>query len=203
MIGENTAKKQRGRLRIFFSYVPGAGKTRAMLEAARAEQKNGQQVLAGYMVAHDTADIAELINGLELLPPLDIPVNGTTLREFDLDQAIGRRPDLIVLDELAHINAPEVRHKRRYQDVEELLRAGIDVYTSVSIEQLESMTDVVASMTGMPVTARIPDSVFDRADQVEFIDISPDIWLKRLHEGLIFSTELLRQEAGDLYTPRS
>ncbi|MEK3904539.1 sensor histidine kinase KdpD [Paenibacillus sp. FSL R7-0179] len=200
MIGENTAKKRRGRLRIFFSYVPGAGKTRAMLEAAHAEQKNGLQVLAGYIAAHDRADTAELINGLELLPPLDIPVNGTTLREFDLDQAICRRPDLILLDELAHINAPGVRHKRRYQDVEELLRAGIDVYTTVSIEQLESMTDVVASMTGMAEPAHIPDSVFDRADQVEFIDISPDVWLERLHEGRIFSTEPLRQEAGELYT---
>ncbi|MBP2111135.1 sensor histidine kinase [Paenibacillus silagei] len=202
MIGENTAKKRRGRLRIFFGYVPGAGKTRAMLEAAHAEQKNGQQVLAGYIEAHDRADIAELINGLELLPPLDIPVNGTTRREFDLDQAIRRRPDLILLDELAHINAPGVRHKRRVQDMEELLRAGIDVYTTVSIEQLESMSDVVASTTGMAEPARIPDSVFERADQVEFIDISPDIWLKRLHDGRIFSTEQLRQEAGDLYTPQ-
>lgn len=203
MIGENTAKKRRGRLRIFFGYVPGAGKTRAMLEAAHAEQKNGQQVLAGYIEAHDRADNAELINGLELMPPLDIPVNGTIVPEFDLDQAIRRRPDLILLDELAHINAPGVRHKRRVQDVEELLRAGIDVYTTVSIEQLESMTDVVASMTGMAEPARIPDSVFERADQVEFIDISPDIWLERLHEGRIYSTEQLRQEAGDLYTPRS
>ncbi|WP_339314138.1 sensor histidine kinase KdpD [Paenibacillus sp. FSL M7-0896] len=202
MIGENTAKKRRGRLRIFFGYVPGAGKTRAMLEAAHTEQKNGQQVLAGYIEAHDRADIAELINGLELLPPLDIPVNGTTRREFDLDQAIRRRPDLILLDELAHINAPGVRHKRRVQDMEELLRAGIDVYTTVSIEQLESMSDVVASTTGMAEPARIPDSVFERADQIEFIDISPDIWLKRLHEGRIFSTEQLRQEAGDLYTPQ-
>ncbi|MEK3715082.1 sensor histidine kinase [Paenibacillus sp. FSL R7-0333] len=202
MTGQITAEKRRGRLKIFFGYVPGAGKTRAMLEAAHVEQKNGQQVLAGYIEAHDRTDIAELINGLELLPPLDIPVNGTTRREFDLDQAIRRRPDLILLDELAHINAPGVRHKRRVQDMEELLRAGIDVYTTVSIEQLESMTDVVASTTGMAEPARIPDSVFERADQVEFIDISPDIWLKRLHEGRIFSTEQLRQEAGDLYTPQ-
>lgn len=202
MTGQITAEKRRGRLKIFFGYVPGAGKTCAMLDAARAEHKEGTQVVAGYIETHNRAETADRLRGLELLPPLAIPVDGAIVREFDLDHAIRRRPELILLDELAHINAPGVRHKRRYQDVEELLRAGINVYTTINIEHIESVTDVVASITGIPVPERIPDSVFDRAEQIEFVDIAPGDFIERLQKGRICPDEQLKQKYGEIYQPQ-
>lgn len=176
----------RGRLKIFFGYAAGVGKTYAMLEAAHAAQQGGADVLVGYVEPHTRPDTLKLLEGLPQLPLLRIVHQGVTLGEFDLDAALLRRPQLILVDELAHTNAEESRHFKRYQDVEELLRAGIDVYTTVNVQHLESLNDIVASITGVIVRERVPDRVFDGADQVELVDIEPEELIGRLHAGQVY-----------------
>ncbi len=182
-------EKKRGRLKIFFGYAEGVGKTCAMLDAALEEQKEGMDVVAGYIEAHHRPETAALAEGLEQLPLLELPSKTAVIHEFDLDQAIRRRPDLILLDELAHHNAAGCRHKKRYQDVEELLRSGINVYTTISVQHIESLHDIVAAITGNSVTERIPDSVFDSADQIELVDIPPDDLIERLNKGKLYPGE--------------
>ncbi|MBC5580744.1 sensor histidine kinase KdpD [Anaerofilum sp. BX8] len=181
--GEEKPPAGRGRLKIFFGYAAGVGKTCAMLSAAHAAQKSGVDVVAGHIDPHGRPAVLALLEGLEQLPPLAPVGQGAALREFDLDAALARRPALILVDELAHANAAGCRHRKRYQDVETLLRAGVDVYTTVSVQHLESLSDVVASITGAAVQERVPDSVFDSADQVELIDIEPEELIARLGEG--------------------
>ncbi|NEU27525.1 sensor histidine kinase KdpD [Paenibacillus polymyxa] len=180
------ARKRRGRLKIFIGYAPGVGKTCAMLSAAHEEQKVGMDTVIGYMEHDDRPYTAALLEGLELLPYIEISSEESFTKEFDVDQALQRRPDVILLDDLAHANAAGCRHRKRYQDVEELLRAGIHVYTTIDIQQIESLTDIVYSITGISVEERIPDSVFDRADQVELVDIEPDDLIERLYRGKIY-----------------
>lgn len=177
---------RRGHLKIFFGYAAGVGKTYAMLQAAHAAQKRGVDVVAGYIEPHERPATARLVRGLEQVPHELVEHNGITLTEFDLDAAIARAPQLILVDELAHTNAPGCRHEKRYQDVEELLRAGIDVYTTVNVQHIESLNDMVASITGVVVRERIPDRVFDDADQVELVDIEPADLLERLQAGLVY-----------------
>ena len=160
-----------GRLKIFFGYAAGVGKTYAMLEAARDEAAVGRDVLAGYIEPHDRPETMALLSGLEVLPPRWIKYRGIELREFDLDGVLMRRPGLVLVDELAHTNVEGCRHRKRWQDVIELLEAGIDVYTTVNVQHLESLHDIVASITHVRVSERIPDRVFDQADQVELVDI--------------------------------
>ena len=145
-----------------------------MLDAARQEKEAGRDVVAGYIEPHDRPDTMALLDGLEFLPPRTVGYKGIVLREFDLDAALIRRPDLILVDELAHTNAQGSRHRKRCQDVTELLDAGINVYTTVNVQHLESLHDIVASITHVRVSERIPDSVFDNASQVELVDISPE-----------------------------
>ena len=172
-----------GRLKIFFGYAAGVGKTYAMLEAAHQAQKEGVDVVVGYVEPHARPDTLALLEGLEVLSCREVDYRGIRLREFDLDGALARRPQLILVDELAHSNAPGCRHTKRYQDVEELLQAGINVYTTVNVQHLESLNDLVTSITGIVVNERIPDHVFDRANQVELVDIAPADLEKRLEEG--------------------
>lgn len=169
-----------GRLKIFLGYAPGVGKTYAMLEAAHRAKESGVDVAVGYIEPHTRAETTVLLNGLELLPPKIIPYKGAEQREFDLDAALERHPQLLLVDELAHTNTEGSRHVKRYQDVQELLRAGINVYTTVNIQNLESLNDKVASIIGVSVSERIPDSVFDSADQVELVDLEPADLLERL-----------------------
>lgn len=176
----------RGHLKIFFGYAAGVGKTYAMLLAAHAAKRRGVDVVAGYIEPHERPATARLVRGLEQVPHELVEHNGITLTEFDLDAAIVRAPQLILVDELAHTNAPGCRHEKRYQDVEELLRAGIDVYTTVNVQHIESLNDMVASITGVVVRERIPDRVFDDADQVELVDIEPADLLERLQAGLVY-----------------
>lgn len=176
----------RGHLKIFFGYAAGVGKTYAMLQAAHAAKRRGVDVVAGYIEPHERPATARLARGVESVPPELVEHNGITLAEFDLDAAIMRAPQLILVDELAHTNAPGCRHEKRYQDVEELLRAGIDVYTTVNVQHIESLNDMVASITGVVVSERIPDRVFDDADQVELVDIEPEDLLERLRAGLVY-----------------
>ena len=177
---------RRGHLKIFFGYAAGVGKTYAMLQAAHAAKRRGVDVVAGYIEPHERPATARLVRGLEQVPHELVEHNGITLTEFDLDAAIVRAPQLILVDELAHTNAPGCRHEKRYQDVEELLRAGIDVYTTVNVQHIESLNDMVASITGVVVRERIPDRVFDDADQVELVDIEPADLLERLQAGLVY-----------------
>lgn len=150
----------RGHLKIFFGYAAGVGKTYAMLKAAHSAKRRGIDVVAGYIEPHARPQTSALVNGLECLPNLVSEYNGITLSEFNLDAALARHPQLILVDELAHTNAPVCRHTKRYQDIEELLNAGIDVYTTVNVQHIESLNDTVASITGIMVHERIPDSEF-------------------------------------------
>lgn len=170
----------RGHLKIFFGYAAGVGKTYAMLKAAHSAKRQGIDVVAGYIEPHARPQTSALVNGLECLSNLVSEYNGITLSEFNLDAALDRRPQLILVDELAHTNAPLCRHAKRYQDIEELLNAGIDVYTTVNVQHIESLNDTVASITGIMVHERIPDSVFDNASQVELVDIEPQELIERL-----------------------
>ncbi len=166
---------RRGHLKIFFSYAKNSGKTLAMLKAAQEAKTQGVSVLIGYIAPNLSGDGPE-INGLEILNPL--LVNGK--KEFNLDLALKRKPDLLLIDELAHCNIPGSRHRKRYQDIHELLKAGIDVYTTVNVGNIESLHDTVSTITGISSWERIPDSVFDQADQVELIDIEPSELIERL-----------------------
>ncbi|MEK4732030.1 sensor histidine kinase KdpD [Paenibacillus sp. FSL L8-0641] len=182
-------RKRRGRLKVYVGYAPGVGKTCAMLSDAHEEQKEGIDIVVGYIEHYARPYTAALLEGLELLPYIKISNKESSTKEFDLDQALQRSPDLILLDDLAHTNAAGCRHKKRYQDVEELLREGIHVYTTMNVQQLESLTDIVYSITGISVDERIPDSVFDSADQVELVDIEPDDLIGRLNRGKIYPEE--------------
>lgn len=185
-IQQDTRPENRGHLKIFFGYAAGVGKTYAMLKAAHAATMRGVDVVAGYVEPHTRPETTALLEGLELLPPLPIVHKGIALYEFDLDGAIQRHPQLILVDELAHTNAEGCRHSKRYQDVEELLRAGIDVYTTVNVQHIESLNDMVASITGITVRERVPDHLFDEADQVELVDIEPEELIERLNNGKIY-----------------
>ncbi|MBC8569921.1 sensor histidine kinase KdpD [Oscillospiraceae bacterium NSJ-54] len=190
----------RGSLKIFFGYAAGVGKTYAMLQAAHAAKRRGIDVVAGYVEPHARPQTAALLNGLEELPTREVKQNGVTLREFDLDAAIGRRPQLILVDELAHTNADACRHRKRYQDIHELLDQGIDVYTTLNVQHIESLNDLVASITGITVMERVPDSVFDKAGQVELVDIEPRDLIERLSEGKVYGKTQAKRALGNFFT---
>ncbi|MFN8444890.1 MAG: sensor histidine kinase KdpD [Caldilineaceae bacterium] len=184
---QSEAEKQtRGLLKIFLGAAAGVGKTYAMLETAHDRIAAGVDVVVGYAETHGRAETDSLLVGLEQLPPLLVEYRGTTLREFDLDAALSRSPELILVDELAHTNAAGLRHAKRWQDVEELLNAGIDVFTTVNIQHLESLNDLVAQITGIVVSETIPDRILDEADEVELIDLPADELLQRLREGRVY-----------------
>jgi two-component system sensor histidine kinase KdpD len=185
-VKQDEARRQRGRLKVFFGMAAGVGKTYAMLEAAHARKAEGIDVAVGYVEPHGRRETEALLDGLEQLPTRSADHRGAVLREFDLDAALARQPRLILVDELAHTNAPGSRHPKRWQDVEELLAAGIDVYTTVNVQHLESLNDVVAQITGVIVRETVPDRVIEQADEVELIDLTPDDLLGRLKEGKIY-----------------
>ena len=179
-------ERKQGTLKIFFGYAAGVGKTYAMLKAAHRASEQGQDVVVGYIERHTRPDTLALLDGLEQLPNKTVNYKGIQLKEFDLDAALKRHPQIMLVDELAHSNAAGCRHTKRYQDVEELLRAGINVYTTINVQHLESLNDLVASITQVAVSERIPDSVFDSADQVELVDIEPDDLIIRLQSGKVY-----------------
>lgn len=183
---EEEDKAGRGHLKIFFGYAAGVGKTYAMLEAAHEAQDHGLDVVAGYIEPHARPQTAALLEGLEVLPSLEVPYHNMVLREFDLDAALQRKPQLLLVDELAHTNATGCRHSKRYQDIKELLQAGINVYTTVNVQHIESLNDLVTAITGIVVRERIPDYIFDEADQVELVDIEPQELLDRLKAGEVY-----------------
>lgn len=189
-----------GHLKIFFGYAAGVGKTYAMLKAAHRASAQGIDVVVGYVERHTRPDTLALLNGLEQIPTKKINYRGIELKEFDLDTALKRHPQIILVDELAHSNAAGCRHAKRYQDVEELLRAGIDVYTTVNVQHLESLNDLVASITQIAVSERIPDSVFDSADQVELVDIEPDDLILRLQSGKVYCKNQVSRALNHFFT---
>ncbi len=179
-------KARRGRLKLFFGASPGVGKTYAMLEAAHARRRAGTDVVVGCVETHGRADTEALARALERVPVRTVDHRGVLLREMDLDAILARRPALVLVDELAHTNAPGSRHARRWQDVEELLAAGIDVHTTLNVQHVESLRDVVAGITGVTVQETVPDSILDRADEIELVDLSPDDLLRRMKEGKVY-----------------
>ncbi|TGY42174.1 sensor histidine kinase KdpD [Clostridium sartagoforme] len=185
-IKDEEKKDAKGKLKIFFGYAAGVGKTYAMLEAAHDAQKAGVDVVVGYIEPHTRPETMALLDGLEILPKLSVNYRGITLKEFDLDGALNRKPQLILVDELAHTNAEGLRHNKRYSDIEELLEAGIDVYTTVNVQHIESLNDIIASITHVVVKERIPDRFFQEAFQVELIDIEPIELIERLNLGKIY-----------------
>ncbi len=179
-------RQARGRLKIFFGSSAGVGKTYAMLAAAKNLQEQGEQVLAGIVETHGRADTEAMLEGIERLPLRSTQYRDRTLHEFDLDAALERKPTFILVDELAHSNVPGSRHAKRWQDIEELLHAGIHVYTTVNVQHIESLNDVVGQITGIRVHETIPDHVFDEADDVTLVDLPPDELLQRLKEGKVY-----------------
>jgi len=180
------ARSRRGRLKIFFGAAPGVGKTYAMLEAARKESCTSADVLVGYIEPHARPETQALVLGLDVLARKRVEYKGKSLTEFDLEAALARRPGLIIVDELAHTNAPGATHEKRWQDVDQLLREGIDVYTTLNVQHLESVNDIVARITGVIVRETVPDAIFDAAAEVELVDLPPDELLERLREGKVY-----------------
>jgi two-component system sensor histidine kinase KdpD len=185
-VNEEERRAQRGKLVVFFGAAPGVGKTYAMLEAARSERDLKRDVVIGIVETHGRYDTSALVIGLELLPRRKVEYRGVTVEDFDLDGALTRKPGLILMDELAHTNAPGLRHAKRWQDVEELLDTGIDVYTTLNVQHIESLNDVVAQITGIVVRETVPDRMLDEASEVRLIDLPPDELLERLGEGKVY-----------------
>lgn len=192
-------KAARGKLRIYFGASAGVGKTYAMLAAARKLQADGQPVLVGVIETHGRSETAAMLEGLDVLPLRQVAYRGKHLAEFDLDGALERRPPLILMDELAHSNAPGSRHPKRWQDIEELLDAGIDVLTTVNVQHLESLNDVVGGITGIRVGETVPDTVFDQADEVVLVDIPADELLARLKSGKVYKEQQAERASRNFF----
>mgnify|MGYP001385408714 CR=1 FL=1 len=190
-----------GRLKIFLGYAAGVGKTYAMLEAARQRKYDGRDVVAGYVESHGRSETDTLLDGLEVLPRKEVLYMGVALQEMDLDAILTRRPQIVLVDELAHSNAPGSRHEKRWQDVEELLAAGIDVHTTVNIQHFESLKDVVAQITGVTVRETVPDRLLDLAFEIKLIDITPEDLLQRLHEGKIYIADQAAKAIEKFFRP--
>ncbi|HYX26226.1 MAG TPA: DUF4118 domain-containing protein [Thermoanaerobaculia bacterium] len=194
-------REHRGKLKIFFGATAGVGKTYAMLEGARELARRGVDVVVGVVETHGRKETEALLEGLEILPRRAAEHRGAQLQEFDLDGARARRPAVVLVDELAHTNAPGSRHAKRWQDVEELLAEGIDVWTTVNVQHLESLNDLVGKVTGVVVRETVPDSILERADQVELVDLPPEELLKRLAEGKVYSAEQSSRAIQGFFRP--
>lgn len=193
------SKERRGKLRIYFGSSAGVGKTFAMLLAARKLQSEGCDAVVGIVETHGRAETLALLDGLEILPPKSVSYRGKTLTDFDLDAALGRRPGLILVDELAHSNAAGARHPKRWQDVEELLAAGIDVFTTLNVQHLESLNDVVGGITNVRVWETVPDTVFDAADEVVLVDIPAEELLARLKAGKVYIPQQAERAVNNFF----
>ena len=186
---EEEEKSKRGKLKIFFGMCAGVGKTYSMLQAAHLEKQKGVDVIIGYIETHNRKETNQLVKGFELIPRKVFNYKGTAVQEMDTDAIIARKPQIVLVDELAHTNAPGSRHTKRFQDVQEILNNGIDVYTTVNVQHLESRADTVAQITGIVVRESIPDEIFEKSDEVELIDLTPDELLQRLTDGKIYTAD--------------
>src|SRR5215831_615431 len=190
-----------GKLRIFVGAAPGVGKTYEMLQQARARKRDGYDVVVGVVETHGRKETEALLEGLEIVPRRHIPYRGQLLDEMDLDAIIARRPQIVLVDELAHTNVEGSRHPKRYLDVEELRSHGIEVYTTVNIQHIESLNDVVAQITHVRVRETVPDSVFDRADAVELVDLTPGDLIQRLKEGKVYVPRQAERALEHFFSP--
>ncbi len=193
------ARQQRGSLKIFLGMAAGVGKTYAMLEAARQRKIDGVDVVIGYVETHKRAETEALAQGLEVIPRQKLDYRGTVIEEMDIGAILSRQPELVLVDELAHTNVPGARHIKRYQDVIELLEAGIDVYTTVNVQHFESRADSVRQITGIMVHETVPDSILDLANEIELLDLSPDELRKRLQEGKVYTKERVETAANNFF----
>lgn len=198
-VQEEDRRQRRGKLKIFFGAAPGVGKTYAMLEEARKLYGQGVDVVVGLVETHKRAETEALVLGLDVLPRREAEYRGATLMEFDLDAALKRRPEILLVDELAHSNAPGSKFAKRYEDVQALLDAGISVYTTLNVQHLESVNDIVSQITGIAVRETVPDSVVEDADEIKLIDLPPDALLERLREGKVYLAESARAAQSNFF----
>ncbi len=198
---ENAQREGQGRLKIFLGAAPGVGKTFEMLQSARAKHEEGVDIVVGVVETHGRKETQALLEGLEVIPRRRVTYKGAHLDEMDLDAILRRAPELVLVDELAHSNAPGSCHPKRHRDVEELLAAGIDVYTTVNIQHIESLNDIVAQITSVRVRETVPDSIIDRGDDIEVIDITPDDLIQRLKEGKVYVPQTARRALDHYFSP--
>ncbi|OBR92878.1 sensor protein KdpD [Clostridium ragsdalei P11] len=199
-VEKEESESGRGKLKIFFGYAAGVGKTYSMLREAHDIKNLGKDIVIGYIESHERLETMDLTKGIESINTKVIDYRGVILKEFDLDAALSRKPEIILVDELAHTNAKGKRHRKRWQDIEELLEAGIDVYTTLNVQHIESLNDVVESITHISVRETIPDKVFDNADKVEIIDIEPDELLKRFSDGKVYARDQVKSAFHNFFT---
>jgi two-component system, OmpR family, sensor histidine kinase KdpD len=196
-----TSDVRRGHLRVFLGATPGSGKTFAMLREAHDRRSQGEDVVVGFVETHGRKLTEQAIGSLEVLPRLEVEYHGRVMEEMDLDAVLARRPQVVLVDELAHSNVPGVRHTKRYQDVEEILDAGIDVITTVNVQHLESVKDLAEHITGIPVRETLPDEVLANADEIQFIDISPEALRKRMRHGNVYAPEKVDTALSNFFRP--
>jgi len=195
------AEAGQGKLKIFLGYAAGVGKTFAMLEAAWQRKLDEKDVVAAYVESHGRFETDSLLSGLVIIPRARIEYKGVTLQEMDIDAVLARKPEIALVDELAHTNAPGSRHEKRWQDVEEILAAGIDVYTTVNIQHFESLNDIVTQITGVKVQETVPDRLLDEAAEIKLVDIPPEDLLQRLREGKVYIPEQAARAADKFFKP--
>src|SRR5579862_9352038 len=198
---EQSDRETRGRLKVFLGAAPGVGKTYEMLNQGRQRRLEGFDVVIGVVETHGRIETERLAKGFEVVPKKRLSYKGRILAEMDLDAILQRRPKLVLVDELAHTNAPGTRHPKRYLDVQEILEAGIDVYTTLNVQHLESLNDVVAKITRIRVRETVPDSVLDRADDVELVDLTPEDLIQRLKEGKVYVPEQAERAVKHYFMP--
>jgi two-component system sensor histidine kinase KdpD len=192
-------KRKRGTLKIFFGMCAGVGKTYTMLQTAQAEKLKGSDIIIGYVETHNRKETAGLAEGIEVIPRVIYPYKSTTVQEMDLDAIIARKPQIVLVDELAHTNAPGSRHAKRYQDIQEILEQGINVYTTLNVQHLESRSETVAQITGIIVRETVPDEIFESADEIELVDLTPDELLQRLAEGKVYTHERSKEAIDNFF----
>ena len=192
-------KGKRGKLKIFFGMCAGVGKTYTMLQTAQAEKAKGSEIIIGYIETHNRKETANLVEGFELIPRITYEYKSTSMQEMDLDAIITRNPHIVLVDELAHTNAPGSRHAKRYQDVQELLENGINVYTTLNVQHLESRSETVAQITGVIVRETLPDEIFESADEIELVDLTPEDLLQRLSEGKVYTPERSKEAVENFF----
>lgn len=198
-LAKEEEKNKRGKLKIFFGMCAGVGKTYTMLQAAHVEKKKGNDIVIGYVETHKRKETEALVHGFEIIPRKAIEYKSTSVEEMDLDAIIARHPQIVLVDELAHTNAPGSRHNKRYQDVQELLENGINVFTTLNVQHLESRTDTVAQITGVIIRETLPDFIFETSDDIELVDITPDELLQRLSDGKVYTPERSKEAVNNFF----
>src|SRR6202158_253068 len=192
-----------GRLKVYLGATPGAGKTYAMLHEAHQLVAHGHEVVVGYVETYDRPRTVDLLEGLEVIPRIKRPYRGTVLEEMDLDGVLRRSPEIVLVDELAHTNVPGLRHGKRWLDVEELRHAGIDVITTVNVQHVESVKDLVEKVTGAVVRETVPDRELDSADEIQFIDITPEALRKRMRHGNVYAKDKVETALANFFRPQN